>query len=268
MYHRILVPITEAAEVEPLIRFASHVLDPDGEVRLIHLIPAASLPEVAREWRSAVGIVVPAHEAGAALDIRVEPEVRAAVDVPGEILETAEIHGVDAILMTLRGDRRSRNPFVGHTASAILHHAACDVLIANRLLLAQDRFARLLLPTFGGEAPGKALRLAEEMSIRGGGVPLVTLAMSPRGASAGESEEETVTPRGVRMVVRRSFFAQSLLGRYQRLPELILGEAARQRYGLLVVGENESPSLRPLLTRSFLEELFRTAPCPVLAVRG
>ncbi len=138
MYKRILVPVKEPSEVEPMIRFASSLLDTDGEIRILHIIPTTTLPEVAREWRASVNIVIPAHEAGAALDVKVEPEVRAATDVPAEILECAENEGVEAIVLTLQGNRRSHNPFVGHTASGILHHASADVLIVNRLALAAD----------------------------------------------------------------------------------------------------------------------------------
>src|SRR5579871_4818685 len=139
MYRRILIPVSQPNEVEPMIRFAAALLEADGEIRVLHVIPTVTMPEVTRRWRESVNLVIPAHEAGAALDVRVDPEVRASSDVPGEILESAESHGVDAILMPLRGDRRGTNPFFGHTASAILHHAPCDVLIINRLALAEER---------------------------------------------------------------------------------------------------------------------------------
>ena len=268
MYGRLLIPVTEPPEVEPLIRFAANLLDPDGEIRLLHVIPAASLPEVTRKWRSSVNLVVPAHEAGAALDVRVDPEVRASVDVPGTILESAETHGTEAIVMTLRGDQRSRNPFVGHTASAILHHATCDVLIVNRLALAGERIARILLPTFSSGAPSTALRIAEEIAVRGQGIPIGALTLAARESPPDDRTAPGRSPRGVPLVTRRSFFSRALLGRRHRLPELILAQAARERYGLLVVGEEAAHPDSPLLTRSFLEELFRAAPCPVMADRG
>ncbi|HEV2231265.1 MAG TPA: universal stress protein, partial [Thermoplasmata archaeon] len=174
-----------------------------------------------------------------------------------------------AILMTLRGDRRRRrNPFVGHTASAILHHAACDVLIANRLLLAEERVSRILLPTFSDAPPPKALQLAEQLAVRAQGVPIITLTMAPRGSAGRDGSRSQRSPRGLPLVIRRSLFPGRILGRRQRLPELILSEAARERYGLLLVGEDPKRQSSPLLSRSFLEQLFLTAPCPVLAVRG
>jgi len=269
MYKRILVPVQLPSEVEPLIRFAANLLDADGEIRLLHVIPTTTLPQVAREWRSSVNIVVPAHETGASLDIRVEPEVKASTDVPGEILESAETEGVEAILMTLRGNPGSRNPFVGHTTSGILHHATCDVLILNRLALAGDRVPRILIPTFRRSAPPKSMRIAEELSVRGGGVPVITLQLGTRSdAGADSSARDEQSARGVPRFHKQSFFSQAVLGRRRRLPELMLQAAQRERFGLLLVGGEEEGTEGPLLTRWFLEELFRAAPCPVLALRA
>lgn len=262
VYRKILVPVQVAAEVEPLVRFASRLLEPNGEVRVLHVIPTTTLPEVTREWRASVNLVVPAHEAGAVLDIKVEPEVRAASDVAGEILESAESHGVDAILFTLRGDRRSRNPFVGRTASALLQHARSDVLVVNRLGLATDVLPRILLPTLHASPPARAMALAEELSVKAGGVQVIALDVG------GEMRDGTDrTHRGVPLVRRRSPLAGSMLGRRRRLPELLLQAAARERYGLVIVGEEEYAG-GPLLTRRFLEALFRAAPCPVVALRA
>jgi nucleotide-binding universal stress UspA family protein len=267
MYHQILVPVQEPAEVEPLIRFASTLLEPDGLIRVLHVIPTTTLPEVTREWRSSVHLVVPAHEAGAALDVRVDPEVRASTDVPGEILESAEAHGVDAILLTLRGSRRSHNPFVGHTASGILHHARASVLVLNRLALASEKIARILVPTLRPAPLPSTMRLAEEISVKASGVPVVTLALGPRGSGAPPAERDEVSSRGIEIRHRHSVIPTAFLGRQRRLPELILQAAARERYGLLLVGEEAEGAGGPLLTRRFLEELFRAAPCPVLAIR-
>ncbi|HTP54155.1 MAG TPA: universal stress protein [Thermoplasmata archaeon] len=268
MYRKILLPVATPSEVEPMIRFASLLLEADGEVRVLHLIPAATLTEVTREWRASVNLVVPAHEAGAALDIRVEPEVRSANDVPTEILESAEAHQAEAILLTLRGDRRSRNPLVGHTATGILQHARSDVLVVNRLALTSEKFPRILVATFLPEPPRRATQLAETLSVRSGGVPIVLLSLGPRGPGEGISVHEERSQRGVPFTRKRSIFSEALLGRRRRFPELILQAAAKERFGLLVVGEEEAGAGGPLLTRRFLEELFRAAPCPVIALRA
>jgi nucleotide-binding universal stress UspA family protein len=269
LYRQILVPVSEPTEVEPLIRFAAMLLDPDGEIRILHVIPTTTLPQVAREWRDSVDLVVPAHEAAAALDVKVEPEVRASTDVPGEILESAESQGVDAILMTLRGDKRSRNPFVGHTASGILHHAESDVLIVNRLALGTGRVPRILVPSFREAPMPRAMQVAEELSVHHDGAPVTTLTLEPRrSADADEGpDREEQTSRGIAVTHKRVFFSGSLVRR-TRIPQLMLQAAQRERFGLLLVSEEGDLAGGALLTRPFLEELFREAPCPVLALRS
>ncbi len=267
MYGRLLLPVTEPTLVEPLIRFDSALLDSDGEIRVLHVIPTKTLPEVTRQWRRSVNLVVPAHEAGAALGVRVDPEVRSSTDVAGEILESAVTHGTEAIVLTLRGDRRSHSPIFGHVASSILHHAPSDVIVVNRLALTGDPSPRILLPTFVDPVPPKLLRLAEELAVANRGVPIVTLFLAPRG-QASRGSPTTRTPRGVPIEQHRSFFSRALLGSRGRLPGHILQEAARQRFGLLLIGEEALHPEGPVLTRRFLEELFQHAPCPVMAVKG
>ncbi len=267
MYGRLLLPVSEPSLVEPMVRFAAKLLDTEGEIRVLHVIPTRTLPELTRQWRESVNLVVPAHEAGAALDVRVDPEVRASPDVAGEILERAEAHGIEGIVMTLRGDRRSHNPFFGHIATSVLHHAPCDVIVVNRLALAGDAAPRILLPTFGESPAPKLLRIAEELSVAHHGIPIVTLALAPRG-QGGRGPSTSRTPRGVPVQHRRSILSQALLGARRRLPELIVQEAARVRFGFLLIGEDAIHPEGPLLTRRFLEDLFRLAPCPVMAVRG
>ncbi|HZY70426.1 MAG TPA: universal stress protein [Thermoplasmata archaeon] len=268
MYRRILIPVSQAADVEPLIRFGASLLDADGEIRVLHVIPIRSLPEVTRRWRESVALVVPAHEAGAALDVRVDPEVRSAPDVPGEILESASTHSVDAILMTLRGSRKRANLLVGHTASSVLHHAPCDVMVVNRLALVAGKLARILVPSLADTPPAKAMKIAEELAIRHQGAPIVRLTIARRRTPGTEEAGSTRTPRGITVTHHRAFLPETILGRRHRLPELLLQQAARYRYGLLLVGEEVAHGEGPLLTRRFLEELFRRAPCPVVAVRG
>jgi nucleotide-binding universal stress UspA family protein len=268
LYRNLLLPVATPSEVEPMIRFAAMLLDPEGEIRVLHLIPATTLPEVTREWRASVNVVVPAHETGAALDLKVEPEVRSATEIPTAILESAESHEVGAILLTLRGDKRSRNPLVGHTATGILQHARTDVLVVNRLALAADKYPRILVVTLQAEPPRRAMQLAEVLSVRNGGVPVVLLALGPRDPGEGVSIREERSERGVPFTRKRSIFSEALLGRRRRLPELMLQAAARERFGLLVVGEEDDGAGGPLLTRRFLEELFRAAPCPVIALRA
>jgi nucleotide-binding universal stress UspA family protein len=262
VYRKILIPVSTPREVEPLLRFGSHLLDSGGELRLLHVIPTLSIPQVTAEWRRSVSIVVPAHETGAALDVNVEPEVRAAKDVPGEILERAESQGIDAILLTLRGDRRSRLPFVGHTATALLQHAPCDVIIVNRLGLLEDTYDKIIVPTLTDPPPRKAMLLAEQLSVRSQGIPILTIHFAERAVPSQSVSSERGVPRRHKVVP----LPQRFLSR-GNLAQAILTEVERERSGLCLVGEDSQRSDGPLLTRRFLEDLFRNAPCPILALR-
>lgn len=268
MYRRLLIPVSQPAEVEPLIRFGAQLLDAGGEIRVLHVIHATSLPEVTREWRASVNLMIPAHEAGAALDVPVDPEVRASPDLAGEILESAETHAVDGILMTLRGRRSGRIPFVGHTATAILQHADADVLVVNRLALAAQSVSRILVPSFTAATPPKAMRIAEELALHHRAAPIVALTLSAEPLPEARATLAPRSPRGLELRHRHTILPESLLGRRHRLPDMILAAAARERYGFLLLAEDRSRAWGPLLTRRFLEVLFRNAPCPVMAVRG
>jgi hypothetical protein len=233
------------------------------------VIPQRSLPEVTRAWRESVHIVVPAHETAAALDVSVEPEVRVAPDVASEIIEGALSHSVDGILMTLRGSPRSANPFVGHTASAILQHAHPDVLLVNRLALATQSFSQILVPSFLGGGPSpKAMQLAELLALKHDSAPIVAMTISSEPPTHEEALLTGRTPRGLELRHRHTMLPESMLGRRHRLPDLILSAAARERYGFLMVVEDRQNARGPLITRRFVEDLFRSAPCPVMAVRG
>jgi nucleotide-binding universal stress UspA family protein len=249
MYHRLMVPVAGPNEVEPLIRQAAELLEPDGELRVLHIIPNRSLPEMTRAWRSATNIVVPATEAGAALDVRVEPEIRAASSATSGILDAAEGAEADGILFTLGDDRRARSPLMGHTSTALLQHAQCDVIIVNRLALLDRNPKKILLPSFSDAPRPKAEVTAHQLSLRHGGCPVVQFRVFDSDATAAAGR--------VRMFGRR----RDLVG-------AVVAKVAREGAGLLLlVDEGHQPG-GPLLTRTFLEDLFQRAPSPVMALRS
>ena len=251
MYHRILIPVAGPTEVEPLIQQGAELLDPDGEIRVIHVIPNRSLPEMTRAWRAATNIVVPAHETGAALDVRVEPDIRSAGNVTAGILDAAEGTEVDAILLTLGDDRRARSPLMGHTSTALLQHATCDVIIVNRLALLDRNPKKILVPSFTEAPHPKADVVAHQLSLRHGGCPIVSFRVW---------EAEAIAAAGAGRV--------RMFGRRRDLVGAVVAKVAREGAGLLLlVDEGRQPG-GPLLTRTFLEELFQRAPAPVMALRS
>jgi nucleotide-binding universal stress UspA family protein len=253
MYRRLMIAVAGPNEVEPLIRQGAELLEPDGEIRVVHIIPNRSLPEMTRAWRSATNIVVPAHETGAALDLRVEPEIRSASSATSGILDAAEGADVDALLLTLGDERRARSPLMGHTSTALLQHARCDVIIVNRLALLDRNPKKILLPSFSDAPHPKAEVVAHQLSLRHGGCPVVSFRVL---------DAEAAAAAGAPSVRARMF------GRRRDLVGAVVAKVAREGAGLLLlVDEGHQPG-GPLLTRTFLEDLFQRAPAPVMALRS
>ncbi|MCI4360120.1 MAG: universal stress protein [Thermoplasmata archaeon] len=253
MYRRLLIPVAGPNEVEPLIRQAAELLEPDGEIRVVHIIPNRSLPEMTRAWRASTNIVVPAHETGAALDIRVEPDIRSASSATTGILDAAEGSDVDAILLTLSDERRSRSPLMGHTSTALLQHATCDVIIVNRLALLDQNPKKILLPSFSAAPRPKADVVAQQLSLRHGGCPIVAFRVL---------DDEAIAAAG------RGGARVRMFGRRRDLVGALVAKVAREGAGLLLLVDDGHQPGGPLLTRTFLEELFQRAPAPVMALRS
>jgi nucleotide-binding universal stress UspA family protein len=271
MYRKIVVPVVTPVYVEPLVKLASRLLEPDGEVHILNVIHEVSMPEIAKGWRSSLHIVIPAHEAAAALDIKVVPEVVVAQDIAIEILERAEALAADAILMTLTADPKHRHKIFGHTSSAILNHASCDVLIVNPLALSATRAAKIILPTLTVQPPPKTMQVAETLSTELGKLPIVTLHMrsgSSRSSTGTSGHEFQRTHGRVPRVLKTVLFPARFFHSNALLPTAILNEVRKEGYGLCIVGDEGRGLGREFVTRPFLEELFAISPCPILVLRG
>lgn len=271
MYRKILVPVVIPSNVSPLIRMASYLLEPEGEIHVLHVITEKSLPQVAKGWRSSLHLVIPAHETGAALDVRVTPEVAVAPDAAVEILEKAETLGCDAILMTIDGSAGHRRKLFGHTCTAILNHATTDVVVVNPLALTSGKASKIIIPTFTLNPPAKASLAAEAIASRIGNVPIVTLHIR-EGTGRKGMEEEDHEFKGNRPRIHRSLktvlFPSRLFRPNSDMPDAIMGVVRYEGYGICVVGEEGRGSGAPMINRNFMEKLFSIAPCPVMVIHG
>ncbi|MCL4324080.1 MAG: universal stress protein [Candidatus Thermoplasmatota archaeon] len=271
MYQKILVPVVVPANVEPLVRLAAHLLDPGGEIHVLNIITANSMPEVAKGWRNSLHVVIPAHETAAALDVQVVPEVAVARDVPVEILEKAETLGAHAILMTLSGDRKKRRRFLGHISTAILNHAACDVVIVNPLALSGGKLGKLILPTFTVQPPAKAMAAAEALSSNLGNIPIVTLHMlESKGKPLGPSTDHEFRGRQGKIPrqLKTVLFPARLFHSTRLLPSAIVDEIRKEGFGMCIIGQEGRGHGDQFISRAFLEELFAISPFPIVVLRA
>lgn len=271
MYRKVLVPVVVPANVTPLVKLAASLLEPEGEIHVLHVITEKSMPDVAKGWRSSLHLVIPAHEAAAALDVRVEPEVAVAMDAAVEILEKAESLGVDAILMTLDGSRTRKRRFFGHTSSAIMNHASCDVIVVNPLSLTSSRASKVILPTFTVSPSPKAMLVAEAISAKARNIPIVTLHIRQGKAgpnAAGTNHEFRGSRRRIPRFLKTVLFPSRLFRPNSDLPEAIMDVVRREGYGICVLADESRGARGPMINRAFMENLFALAPCPVIVLHG
>lgn len=136
MYKNIIVAIdlSHGDAGKTLLDKARKILDADGVVRLLHVLEdvpgyvAAELPRDLKDRRQAEAKVELGVIAGDT-DASVKIEIRRG-SAAGQILQCAEDCGADLIMIASHRPGFS-DYFIGSTASRVVRHAQCSVLIAR-----------------------------------------------------------------------------------------------------------------------------------------
>lgn len=138
MYKHIIVAVDLAhgEAGRALLERAGKLVDPDGTLRLVHVLEdvpsyiAAELPRDLNERRAAEAKVELKLLAEAAPPgPRVETEIRRGAPA-GQILQAAEDHGADLIMLASHRPGLS-DYFIGSTAARVVRHAQCSVLVSR-----------------------------------------------------------------------------------------------------------------------------------------
>jgi hypothetical protein len=112
---------------------------------------------------------------------------------------------------------------------------------------------------------------AESISTKMGGVSIVTLHLR-EGQPGTDREDTDHTVRHpshhIPMRLKTILFPHRLFGSRAALPQAILEVLRKEGYGLCLIAEEGRGTEAPLLNRTFIEELFSRAPCPVLVLKG
>ena len=136
MYSRIIVAVdlSDSAQSNALLNKATQLLDPGGEIRLLHVLEevpsyiAAELPRDLSDRRHAEARMELKTLAGG-VDARVEVEVRSGA-ASGQILQAAEDSNADLIMIASHKPGLS-DFFIGSTAARVVRHAQTSVLITR-----------------------------------------------------------------------------------------------------------------------------------------
>lgn len=138
MYRHIIVAVdlTHGSAGQALLDKAAQLVDTGGTIRLLHVLEdvpsyiAAELPRDLNDRRAAearVELKLLAERVPAGLKLEMETRHGAPA---GQILEAAEDHGADLIMIASHRPGLS-DYFIGSTAARVVRHAQCSVLISR-----------------------------------------------------------------------------------------------------------------------------------------
>lgn len=213
------------------------------------------------------------------------------------ILERAQLHDYDLIVIGTHGRTGLEQLFLGSTAEGVVRRAPCPVLTIRRELSwsatssdpeaehtdrpADDegyiRLNRILVPVDFSECSTAALEHAVKLSREFGasidvlnvvepsccGTPLVPPSML-RSALA----ESATKLAGMLKPLQDGTVALESRAVLGYPPDAILSAIETKKYDVVVLGTHGRRGPSPLLLGSVAEQIVRRAPCPVLTVRS
>jgi nucleotide-binding universal stress UspA family protein len=135
-FQHIVVPYEGGALSEDALRIACHLVFDESRITAVYVVPIPKDMPIGAEKpqeETAHQALQQAQAVGQELGVDVETYVAKAPEVADGINETAATLMADAIVMSLRRKHRPEETMLlSHTASRILRHAPCHVVITYR----------------------------------------------------------------------------------------------------------------------------------------
>ena len=135
-FARILVPYEGSPLSQDALELACDLAQPGGAITAVYVVRTPpNLPIGAEDAAAALGKELLGHaaETGRQRNVSVETKLLRADDVPAGIVRAAQEAEAEAIVMSLRHKHTLGETMVlSHTASRVLRHAPCRVLITHR----------------------------------------------------------------------------------------------------------------------------------------
>jgi len=135
-FQHIVVPYEGGALSEDALRIACHLLFDESRITAVYVVPIPKDMPVGAEKPqedTARETLERAEAIGRELGVDVDTYVAKAPEVAEGVNETAATLMADAIVMSLRRKHtREETMLLSHTASRILRHAPCHVVITYR----------------------------------------------------------------------------------------------------------------------------------------
>lgn len=199
-----------------------------------------------------------AHERG----IRIDTDMVIAHHAHHGILEAAERHRADVLLLGWKGYTDTRDRIFGEEADMVIRHAPCDLMVLK--IAGEGPLRRCLFPTAGGPHARLAVEFLNALA-RGGELQVTAgYVVPPRASRRRRIEAERWIEKTLEHVdpalpvEKRLIEASSVAGG--------LALASRD-YDLVVIGAAKEPLFRKMLVGEIPEKVARHSPASVLVVK-
>jgi len=216
------------------------------------------------------------HAPGGRLDIRTE--IGRGIDAHAAIMDAAERHRADLVVMGTHGRAGVRKLLMGSQTDKMLRHAACHVLTTRaeaKLPGPGQRFRRILVPVDFSAHSKRALEVARELAAEDGS--RITLAhvvstVVPTHYAASLDTSFELDPRPLDAAGRtlRNWAAGADVDTVlaEGLASIEIQRLARETEAdLVVMGTRGLTGLEHVLVGSVTERVCRTVDVPVLVVK-
>jgi len=265
---RILVPLHNPANVEPLIELAAAIAkDRDGEIVALRValvpeqLPPALEERIVERERDMLEL---AHRVAGNHGVPTRSLIRVGHNAARAILETASERNADLILLGWKGYTKTAKRVFGEVVDDIVSRAKCDIMLVK--LVGNEPIRKILLPTAGGEharcAEGYAASLAKQP---GGSLTVATVVSPQANEAAGQITADTLAKARERLSVYSDldFTTTTLTGK--SIQGAILKEA--EGYDAIVVGAASQSVYRNILFGKIPEHLAGRSQLPVIVVK-
>lgn len=200
-------------------------------------------------------------------------------DPAESIIQTAEEHEVDLILLGHRGMTPSSTFLLGGVSQKVATYAPCSVLICKEPLPVLDR---ILLAVDGSDASKHAAQFLEKLPLKGPLHLRIEMVWDPPPSSllASVAKSSFVAPKVASAKSKGEAFLREVAEPFQHGPykvdidwrsgdpPLAILESAKQHHAqMIVVGARGLKGIKRFLLGSVSQKILTHAPCSVLIVR-
>lgn len=247
---RVLVPLSNPDNVEPLMEIASAVAaERDGEIVALRVsvvpeqVPAELDPKSIESERR---LLEQAHSIGERHGVAVTSLVRVGRNPARAILETARERGCDLLVLGWKGYSTTSERIFGEIVDAVVSHARADLMLVK--LTPEARFGRLLLPTAGGEHARRAEQYAASLGkFHDGALTVCSVLTDSNDTEArqaieerlGEATERIDRNSAVRVdekVIHSDSIERGIIEAAEGYDAIVLGATGRGHYPRILFG--------------------------------